>query len=44
MFKYEFSKFGIPELTTIMCGIDNVVFNTYLSDTVFSIEREVVIQ
>ncbi|MBV7272075.1 hypothetical protein I6U48_03975 [Clostridium sp. PL3] len=33
--KDEFSKLGMPELTAIMCAIDNVIFNAYLPDTVF---------
>ena len=34
MFKDEFSKLGMPELTTVMCTIDNVIFNAYLPDKV----------
>ncbi|MBC3886778.1 hypothetical protein GH810_00405 [Acetobacterium paludosum] len=34
MFKDEFSRLGMPELTTVMCAIDNVVFNAYLPDKV----------
>lgn len=34
MFKDEFTKLGVPELTTIMCAIDNVIFNAYLPDKV----------
>ncbi|MBZ9618433.1 L-2-amino-thiazoline-4-carboxylic acid hydrolase [Clostridium estertheticum] len=30
MFKDEFSRLGMPELTAVMCAIDNVVFNAYL--------------
>lgn len=35
MFKDEFFKLGMPELTTVMCAIDNVIFNTYLPDKVY---------
>lgn len=35
MFKDEFSKLSMPELTTVMCAIDNVIFNTYLPDKVY---------
>lgn len=34
MFKDEFSKLGMPELTTVMCAIDNIIFNAYLPDKV----------
>jgi hypothetical protein len=34
MFKDEFSKLGMQELTTVMCAIDNVIFNSYLPDKV----------
>lgn len=34
MFKDEFFKLGMPELTTVMCAIDNVIFNAYLPDKV----------
>lgn len=34
MFKEEFTKLGFPELTRVLCAIDNVVFNTYLPDKV----------
>ena len=34
MYRDEFSKLGMPELTTVMCAIDNVVFNAYLPDKV----------
>jgi len=34
MFKDEFTKLGMPELTTVMCAIDNVIFNAYLPDEV----------
>jgi len=34
MFRDEFSKLGMPELTTVMCAIDNVIFNAYLPDKV----------
>lgn len=35
MFKEEFTKLNMPELTEVMCAIDNVIFNTYLPDKVF---------
>ncbi|TCO69166.1 L-2-amino-thiazoline-4-carboxylic acid hydrolase [Marinisporobacter balticus] len=34
MFKDEFSRLCMPELTTVMCAIDNVIFNAYLPDKV----------
>lgn len=34
MFKDAFSKLNMPELTTVICAIDNVIFNTYLPDQV----------
>jgi hypothetical protein len=35
MFKDQFSKLGVPELTKVMCAIDNVIFNAYLPDKVY---------
>lgn len=34
MFRDVFSNLGIPELTSVMCAIDNVAFNAYLPDQV----------
>ena len=34
MFKDEFAKLNMPELTGVMCAIDNAIFNTYLPDEV----------
>lgn len=35
MFQEEFTKLNMPELTKVMCSIDNVIFNTYLPDRVY---------
>lgn len=34
MFSDVFSKLGVPELTKVMCAIDNISFNVYLPDVV----------
>ena len=34
MFKEEFSRLGMSELTTVMCEINNIIFNAYLPDKV----------
>lgn len=32
---YEFFKYlGVPELTRIMCSIDNAIFNSYLPEKI----------
>lgn len=35
MFREVFSGLGFPELTAVMCAIDNVAFNAYLPDEVY---------
>ena len=32
LFHELFSQLGVPELTSIMCSIDNAIFNTYLPE------------
>lgn len=32
LFKEFFTHLGVPELTTIMCSIDNAIFNSYLPE------------
>jgi len=34
MFHDFFTQLGIPELTTLMCEVDNAIFNTYLPEEV----------
>jgi len=34
MFYDFFSRIGIPELTTVMCSVDNAIFNAYLPEKV----------
>ena len=34
MFYDFFSRTGIPELTTVMCSVDNAIFNAYLPEEV----------
>jgi len=34
MFREAFAGLGFPELTAVMCAIDNVAFNSYLPDEV----------
>jgi hypothetical protein len=34
MFYEVFSSLGVPELTKIMCSVDNAIFNTYLPNEV----------
>lgn len=29
-----FTELGVPELTTVMCEMDNAIFNTYLPEEV----------
>ncbi|HON79975.1 MAG TPA: L-2-amino-thiazoline-4-carboxylic acid hydrolase [Spirochaetota bacterium] len=34
MFMEAFSQLGMPELTRVMCAVDNAVFNTYLPEKI----------